>query len=103
MLAPQRSGRTGVQLPMINASKLFRPAALIGAAALATLAAAPALAQGPAQEESPRGWTVTLGPGAQAYPEYPGADSYGIRPLFLVGLRRAGTRMPFEALDDSIG
>jgi outer membrane protein len=84
---------------MIETRTLFRPAALIGAAALATLAAAPALAQ----EESPSGWTVTLGPGAQAYPRYPGADSYGIRPLFLVGFRRVGTRMPFEALDDSIG
>lgn len=78
---------------------LLHPAALIGTAALATLAAAPAMAQ----DESPRGWTVTVGAGAQTYPEYPGADSYGINPLPIFGLRRAGRPLPFGAPDDGKG
>jgi outer membrane protein len=74
-------------------------AAVIGAASLGFLAA-PALAQ---DGSAPRGWTVTVGAGAHTYPRYPGADSYGINPLPLFGLRREGTPMPFEALDDGFG
>ncbi len=79
---------------------LLRPAALIGAAAIALLAAAPASAQ---DEERGRGYTITLGAGAQTYPKYPGGDSYGINPLPIFGLRREGSPMPFEAPDDGIG
>jgi MipA family protein len=71
-------------------------AALTGAA-LITLGAAPAEAQ------EGTGRTITIGLGAQTYPKYPGADSYGINPLPIFGLRREGTPMPFEAPDDGIG
>lgn len=71
----------------------LRPAALIGAAALALFAAGPAAAQR----------TVTLGLGAQAYPQYPGADSYGISPLQIFDLRRPGQPITFESADDGAG
>jgi len=76
----------------------LRPAALIGAAAFALLAAAPASAQ-----DGGGGHVITLGGGAQTYPKYPGADSYGINFLPLFGFRREGTPMPFEAPDDGAG
>jgi outer membrane protein len=77
---------------MRNHLARLRPAALIGAAALFTLAALPAQAQ-----------TITIGAGAQTYPKYPGADSYGINPLPIFGFRREGSPMTFEAPDDGIG
>jgi outer membrane protein len=77
----------------------FRPVALLGAAVLATLAAAPAFAQ----DDGPRGWTVTVGAGAQTYARYPGADSYTIRPLILFDLRHQGEDRSFGALDDGVG
>ena len=69
-------------------------AALIGTAALF---ASPAAAQ-----ES-RGWTLTVGGGAQAYPKYPGADSLGVNPLPIVDLRRQGSPLTFEAPDEGWG
>jgi MipA family protein len=69
-----------------------RVAALAGAAILSLVAAAPACAQ-----------TITVGGGAQTYPKYPGADTYGINFLPAFGFRREGTPMPFEAPDDGFG
>lgn len=69
----------------------LRIAALTGAA-LVTLVPAPASAQ-----------TITVGGGAQAYPKYPGADSYGINPMPIFGFRREGSPMTFDAPDDGIG
>lgn len=71
----------------------LRPAALIGAAAFALFAASPAVAQR----------TVTLGIGAQAYPKYPGADSYGIGPMPIFDLRRPGQPITYESEDDGAG
>ena len=71
----------------------LRPAALFGAAACALLAASPAAAQR----------TVTLGLGAQTYPQYPGADSYGIGPMPIFDLRRPGQPIAFESADDGAG
>jgi MipA family protein len=82
---------------MTKQTNMLRPAALIGAAALFILAA-PASAQ-----DEGGGYTITLGAGAQTYPKYPGADSYGINPLPIFGWRREGSPMPFEAPDDGIG
>jgi outer membrane protein len=65
---------------------------LLAAAAAAFATAAPA------QET-----TVTIGAGAQVYPQYPGADDYGIYPLLTGGLRRAGEPMEFGAPDDGFG
>jgi MipA family protein len=76
----------------------FRLAALSGAAFLTLTAAAPAFAQ---DNEAPRGRIVTLGIGPQAYPRYPGADSYGIGPFPIVGLRRPGQPIAFSSGDDS--
>jgi outer membrane protein len=73
--------------------------AALSSAALFFFAAAPAAAQ----DEAPRGWTVTVGAGGQIYPKFPGADSYGINPLPIFGLRRQGTPMPFQAQDDGFG
>ena len=67
------------------------------AAALALLASAPAAAQ----EE--RGWTLTIGGGAQVYPKYPGADSLGVNPMPIIDLRREGSPLPFEAPDEGWG
>ena len=77
----------------------LRLATLTGATILALFAATSASAQ----DEPSRGWTVTLGGGAQTYPKYPGADTYGPNFLPIFGLRREGTPMPFEAPDDGIG
>lgn len=81
---------------MNRGKSMLRPM-IFGALAFASLAT-PAMAQ---DRES--GWTVTIGAGAQALPQYPGADSYGINPLPIFGLRRRGTPMPFQAPDDAFG
>ncbi len=61
------------------------------------LIAAPAAAQ---EERSGSRWLVTVGGGAQVYPKYPGADSYGIYPWPILGLRREGAPLPFDGADD---
>lgn len=71
--------------------------AVVAAPALLALAAAPAAAQ------EDRGWTATIGGGAQVFPKYPGADSVGVSPLPIIGLRRTGTPLPIEAPDDGWG
>ncbi|MEA3028834.1 MAG: MipA family protein [Sphingomonadales bacterium] len=76
----------------------LRLAAFSGAA-LALLIAMPASAQ----DNEGGGWTVTLGAGAQTYPKFPGADTYGINPLPIFGLRRQGSPLPTKAPDDSFG
>jgi len=72
---------------------------------IASIAAAFAFAAAPAaaQDGEGSGWTVTLGAGAQTFPKYPGADTYGINPLGIFGFRREGTPMPFKAPDDGFG
>jgi len=77
----------------------LRLAALTGAASLCLFVATPASAQ----DGESRGHTITLGGGAQTYPRYPGADSYGLNFLPVFGFRREGTPMPFEAPDDGFG
>lgn len=83
---------------MTKLSIPLRLAAFSGAA-LSLLIAAPASAQ----DNEGGGWTVTIGAGAQTYPKFPGADSYGINPLPIFGLRRQGTPMPAKAPDDAFG
>ena len=78
----------------------FRSAALAGAALIA-LAAQPAVAQDDEGED--RGWILTLGAGPRIDPEYPGADSYGLSPIIIFGLRREGAPLPFEAPDEGAG
>ena len=80
---------------MTKTSLVLRLAAFSGAAALAIAASSPAAAQ-----ETGDGHIVTIGLGAQALPKYPGADSYGISPMPIFGLRREGSPMPFSAQDD---
>jgi outer membrane protein len=70
---------------------------IFAAAFLATALAAPATAQ------EGRGWTVTVGGGAQIAPKFYGSEDYSIFPLPNFGLRREGAPMPFEAPDDSFG
>jgi outer membrane protein len=81
---------------MTDRSTPLRLAALAGAVTL-SFAAAPATAQ------DSGGYTVTIGAGAQTYPKYPGADSYGINPMPIFGFRREGSPIPFQAQDDGIG
>jgi outer membrane protein len=73
---------------------------LLARAAFAALAfaAAPASAQ-----DEERGYTITIGAGAQTYPKYPGADSYGLNPLPIFGFRREDSPLPLSAPDDGIG
>jgi outer membrane scaffolding protein for murein synthesis (MipA/OmpV family) len=75
----------------------LRTAAVSGAACLIFLTAPAA-----AQEES-GGHTITVGLGAQALPQYPGADSYTIYPMPIFGFRRQGAPMPFVAQDEGVG
>lgn len=72
-------------------------AALIGLAAISL--ATPAAAQ----DGEERRWILTLGPGAQVYPKFPGADSLGVFPLPIVDLRREGSPLSFEAPDEGWG
>jgi len=100
MMQPQRSSAQAVQPAMTSFHRTpLRVAAHAGAALALFAAATPASAQ----EEESGGWTVTLGIGPQANPKYPGADSYGVNPYPIVGLRRQGRPMPFEAADDGAG
>lgn len=82
-------------MSLMNLQPFTRSAALVIPAWL--LAAAPPAA---AQDEERRSWTVTVGGGAQVYAKYPGGDSYGINPWPILGIRREGTPLPFEAPDD---
>jgi outer membrane protein len=78
-----------------------RVAAFLAAGALVVFASSPAAAQ--EEEAGDRGWLITIGPGAQATPKYPGSDSLGIGPMPIVGFRREGTPLPFEAPDEGWG
>lgn len=82
----------------MNASHALRFAALTGAALL-SFSAVPAFAQ----DGNSGGHIVTLGGGAQTYPKYPGADSYGLNFMPIFGFRREGSPMPFEAPDEGAG
>ena len=99
VLAPQRSSSKAVQRTMKTAQPALPPRRLDWRGPPLAFAAAPASAQ----DGEGSGWTITLGAGAQTYPKYPGADSYGINPLPIFGFRREGTPMPFEAPDDGFG
>ena len=84
----------------MNLSCHLRLAVLIGAASFA-LSATPALAQD--EEEEGSDWLLTLGGGPRIVPEYPGADSYAFAPMPIIGLRREGSPLPFEAPDEGAG
>lgn len=75
-------------------ARLTKSAAL--AALTAALAATPASAQ-------KRDRLITIGPGAQIGPRYPGADSYSLSPMPIFDLRRAGDPLGFEAPDEGAG
>jgi outer membrane protein len=83
---------------MTNTCFALRLAAVTGAASAALLAVAPAAAQ-----ESGGGHTITIGMGAQSFPQYPGADSYSVYPMPIFGFRREGAPMPFSAQDEGVG
>src|SRR5205085_1248678 len=85
--------RKGGSATMTKQKLTLRAAALLGAAAFAFLLPTPAAAQR----------TVTLGIGAQTYPQYPGADSYGIAPLPIFALRRPNDPIAFGSADDGAG
>jgi outer membrane protein len=76
---------------------------LAGAALFTLLSAAPAAAQDDRDDDRPRGYIVTIGAGAQAYPRYPGADDLRVYPMPIVGLRREGRPVPLEAPDEGFG
>lgn len=73
----------------------------LAAAALPLVLAAPAQAQD--RDEEGRGWIVTVGGGAQAFPRYPGADGVDFFPLVILDLRREGRPMEFDAPDQGWG
>jgi outer membrane protein len=67
-----------------------------------TAATAVALLSTPASAQS-RDRLLTIGPGAQIGPRYPGADSYSISPMPIFDLRREGDPLGFEAPDEGAG
>ena len=95
----------------MNASKTNRPCSrglALAGAALSLLLSAPAAAQDSDRDRETdgsrgSGYVVTIGAGAQAYPEFPGADVYGIYPMPIVGFRREGRPVPLEAPDEGFG
>ena len=57
-----------------------------------------------AQDEAPRrARIVTIGPGVQLKPKYPGADDLGLSPMPIIGFRREGAPLAIEAPDESWG
>ncbi|HYJ30255.1 MAG TPA: MipA/OmpV family protein, partial [Allosphingosinicella sp.] len=78
-------------------------AATLAAAALFTLGAVPAAAQDNHDGQPEGGYIVTVGIGAQTYPEFPGAEDLGVFPFPIVGIRRAGRPIPLEAPDEGFG
>ncbi len=46
---------------------------------------------------------ITVGPGGEVGPRYPGADSYSFRPAPIFDLRREGDPLGFEAPDEGAG
>ena len=95
MLHPQRTSVKRVRglMKLRTALRFTVPAA----------ASALAFAAFPAAAEEGDGWLLTLGAGARIAPKYPGADNYGFLPLPIVGLRREGRPLPFEAADEGFG
>jgi MipA family protein len=87
--------------------KLTKPArfrrATLAAAALLTLSGVSAAAQDDDDGEPEGGYIVTVGVGAQTYPEFPGAEDMGVFPFPIVGIRRAGRPVPLEAPDEGFG
>jgi outer membrane scaffolding protein for murein synthesis (MipA/OmpV family) len=90
---------TGGFADMQKPQARLRVAALTGAVFLLSIAA-PASAQ---DEAAPGGRTVTLGIGAQTNAKFPGADSNGIAPFPVFGLRRPGQPIVFQSADDGGG
>ena len=89
---------------MTMTSRLGRPAFLLGAAAAVLLVATPVAAQDSDETDNDdRGYTVTLGAGAQFSPEFPGADSLRFYPVPSIGVRRQGDPLTFEAPDEGWG
>jgi MipA family protein len=72
----------------------------VSLAAATALAAAPASAQ---EEGEDRPLILSIGGGAQIVPKFPGAEEYGISPLFTGFARREGDPIPFRTPDDGIG
>lgn len=69
--------------------------------ALALFAVAGALPAAGQEADAPRRTRVGLGP--QLVPQYPGADSFGLRPFVDVSRTRGDTPFAFEAPDESAG
>ena len=69
---------------------------VFAAATVVALLATPASAQS-------RDRLITVGPGVQVGPRYPGADSYSIAPMPVFDLRREGDPLGFEAPDEGAG
>jgi outer membrane scaffolding protein for murein synthesis (MipA/OmpV family) len=84
---------------MTYASRLARPAVLLASASFFLLSA-PAAAQDGDDEP---GWIISIGPGAQLVPKYPGADEVGLAPLGVASLRREGSRLQIPGADSGWG
>ena len=78
---------------------------IAAAAFLSLFAAAPAFAQDEAAvvEDEERGRIVTIGGGVQYYPRFPGDDDLGLNPMPVIGVRRVGEPITFEAPDEGWG
>ncbi|HEX8526475.1 MipA/OmpV family protein [Allosphingosinicella sp.] len=85
----------------LRLTKRLRPGRAILLGAL-LFSAAPAIAQDDPDDED-RGWTVTVGGGAQIHPPYPGAEGVGLYPAPIISFRRAGKPIPAEAPDEGWG
>ena len=79
----------------------LRPAALLGAAACSLAVAAPASARDEGSDERP--WIVSVGPGVQLVPKYPGADEVGLAPLAVASIRREGSKLQIPGADSGWG
>jgi len=51
----------------------------------------------------PRERLITIGPGVQIQPRYPGADSYSLAPMPIFDIRKEGDPLGFEAPDEGAG
>lgn len=91
---------TSIAFPLSDTGANMIRTFSLGVAAAFALTASPAFAQ---DEEDDRPLIVSFGAGPQLVPEYPGADDYGIGPLFGGHVRREGDPIPTSTPDDGFG
>ncbi len=95
---PQKAGNSPAAVGVGKKGDAMNRAFRLSLAAACILGASPAKAQ---DDEPPL--IVSIGGGAQATPQYPGAEDLSVGPLFTGFVRREGEDLRFRTPDDGFG